>query len=392
MDFLYWIAAMVAIVVGVFLLAIKYEKPLDQSSYRAIRRLLAFGTFLDAAICLVAGYCAQRGWNTLVLDQHFVPIIFNVQLSVMAYAMMGLLHLRHIDRFTPWMYNISAAIAATTVIVSYAIWCDGEFSWAKYEAFTQNSQFIIWFRRLYVAYLVLALVRTCVHLVRASHRYVRVVENYFSEEEVVSGRRLSASVYVFVGYFVCSALVFLVPNIYADQIFDLAISCCLIVFAIMIINLHNIYFRVYPPHNMAEMLQSLEDRNSGVGEVVAAVESKEEPRNSSRGIEDIIVAWSLRKDKPFVRESITLLDVANETKLSPRLLSEFLNKYYKVNFCTWINTLRIDEVKRILVEQPKLSLAEISVMVGFSDPTSLSKIFKKISNESPSAYKKRLAS
>ena len=392
MDFLYWIAAMVAIVVGVFLLAIKYEKPLDQSSYRAIRRLLAFGTFLDAAICLVAGYCAQRGWNTLVLDQHFVPIIFNVQLSVMAYAMMGLLHLRHIDRFTPWMYNISAAIAATTVIVSYAIWCDGEFSWAKYEAFTQNSQFIIWFRRLYVVYLVLALVRTCVHLVRASHRYVRVVENYFSEEEVVSGRRLSASVYVFVGYFVCSALVFLVPNIYADQIFDLAISCCLIVFAIMIINLHNIYFRVYPPHNMAEMLQSLEDRNSGVGEVVAAVESKEEPRNSSRGIEDIIVAWSLRKDKPFVRESITLLDVANETKLSPRLLSEFLNKYYKVNFCTWINTLRIDEVKRILVEQPKLSLAEISVMVGFSDPTSLSKIFKKISNESPSAYKKRLAS
>ena len=383
---------MVAIVVGVFLLAIKYEKPLDQSSYRAIRRLLAFGTFLDAAICLVAGYCAQRGWNTLVLDQHFVPIIFNVQLSVMAYAMMGLLHLRHIDRFTPWMYNISAAIAATTVIVSYAIWCDGEFSWAKYEAFTQNSQFIIWFRRLYVVYLVLALVRTCVHLVRASHRYVRVVENYFSEEEVVSGRRLSASVYVFVGYFVCSALVFLVPNIYADQIFDLAISCCLIVFAIMIINLHNIYFRVYPPHNMAEMLQSLEDRNSGVGEVVAAVESKEEPRNSSRGIEDIIVAWSLRKDKPFVRESITLLDVANETKLSPRLLSEFLNKYYKVNFCTWINTLRIDEVKRILVEQPKLSLAEISVMVGFSDPTSLSKIFKKISNESPSAYKKRLAS
>ncbi len=383
---------MVAIVVGVFLLAIKYEKPLDQSSYRATRRLLAFGTFLDAAICLVAGYCAQRGWNTLVLDQHFVPIIFNVQLSVMAYAMMGLLHLRHINRFTPWVYNISAAIAATTVIVSYAIWSDGEFSWAKYEAFTQNSQFIIWFRRLYVAYLVLALVRTCVHLVRASHRYVRVVENYFSEEEVVSGRRLSASVYVFVGYFVCSALVFLVPNIYSDQIFDLAISCCLIVFAIMIINLHNIYFRVYPPHNMAEMLQALDDRNSGVGEVVAAVESKEEPRNSSRGIEDIIVAWSLRKDKPFVRESITLLDVANETKLSPRLLSEFLNKYYKVNFCTWINTLRIDEVKRILVEQPKLSLAEISVMVGFSDPASLSKIFKKISNESPSAYKKRLAS
>ena len=92
-----------------------------------------------------------------------------------------------------------------------------------------------------------------------------------------------------------------------------------------------------------------------------------------------------------MQESITLLDVAEETKLSPRLLSEFLNKYYKVNFCTWINTLRVEEVKRLLVEQPSLSIADISVMVGFSDPASLSKIFKKISNESPSAYKKRLS-
>ena len=109
------------------------------------------------------------------------------------------------------------------------------------------------------------------------------------------------------------------------------------------------------------------------------------------GIEDIITEWSQREDKPFVQESITLLDVAEETKLSPRLLSEFLNKYYKVNFCTWINTLRVEEVKRLLIEQPSLSIADISVMVGFSDPASLSKIFKKISNESPSAYKKRLS-
>ena len=144
------------------------------------------------------------------------------------------------------------------------------------------------------------------------------------------------------------------------------------------------------------MLQSLEERKNGV-----IAEVKEEPQIESSiesartimrgGIEDIITEWAQREDKPFVQESLTLLDVAEDTKLSPRLLSEFLNKYYKVNFCTWINTLRIEEVKRLLVERPNLSLAEISMMVGFSDPASLSKIFKKIVNESPSAYKKRLA-
>ena len=335
------------------------------------------------------------GFDPVVLNQHLIPVVFNVQLAIMAYAMMGLLHLRHIDKYTPWVYNISAAIAAATMFLSYYIWAGGEFSWAIYLDFIANCRFIHWFRAGYVAYLILALVRTCVYLVRASRRYIHIVENYFSEEKVISGRRLSASVYVFVAYFLWSVLSFLVHDSLANQLVELGITSCLMAFAIMMINLHNTYFKVYPPHNLAEMLKSLEERQSGVvaePEIPQPAESRvEAARTILRGsIEDIITEWSQREDKPYVKESITLLDVAEDTKLSPRLLSEFLNKYYNVNFCTWINTLRIEEVKRLLVERPNLSLAEISDMVGFSDPASLSKIFKKLSDESPSSYKKRL--
>ena len=395
MDFLYWVVAVSAIVIGIFLLSIKYDGHLDQGSYRSIRLLLALGTFFDAIIYLISGNCATQGYDTLILNQHIIPVIFNIQISVMAYALMGLLHLRHIDRYSPRLYNISAIVAAVTIFTSYYIWSDGVFSWANYVNFINECQFIIWFRYIYVGYLILALVRTCVYLIRASHQYINIVENYFSEEEVISGRRLSGSVYVFVAYFTLSVAVILIPNAFVNQIVELGITVCLMLFAIMIINLHNTYFKVYPPHNLAEMLQSLEERKNGV-----ITEVKEEPQIESSiesartimrgGIEDIITEWAQREDKPFVQESLTLLDVAEETKLSPRLLSEFLNKYYKVNFCTWINTLRIEEVKRLLVERPNLSLAEISMMVGFSDPASLSKIFKKIVNESPSAYKKRL--
>lgn len=395
MDFLYWVVAVSAIVIGIFLLSIKYDGHLDQGSYRSIRLLLALGTFFDAIIYLISGNCATQGYDTLILNQHIIPVIFNIQISVMAYALMGLLHLRHIDRYSPRLYNISAIVAAVAIFTSYYIWSDGVFSWANYVNFINECQFIIWFRYIYVGYLILALVRTCVYLIRASHQYINIVENYFSEEEVISGRRLSGSVYVFVAYFALSVAVILIPNTFVNQIIELGITVCLMLFAIMIINLHNTYFKVYPPHNLAIMLQSLEERKNGV-----IAEVKEEPQIESSiesartimrgGIEDIITEWAQREDKPFVQESLTLLDVAEDTKLSPRLLSEFLNKYYKVNFCTWINTLRIEEVKRLLVERPNLSLAEISMMVGFSDPASLSKIFKKIVNESPSAYKKRL--
>lgn len=397
MEFLYWIVAIIAIVIGIFLLSIKYDGHLDERSYRTIRYLLAFGTFLDATICLVSGFCMANGYDPIMLDQHFVPIIFNIQLSVMAYAMMRLLHIRHINRYTPWVYNISAIGAVAIIFISYYIWSGGVFSWDIYTDFIANCRFISWFRTIYVIYLLLALIRSCVHLIHASHRYIHIVENYFSEEEVISGRHLSGSVYIFVIYFLCSASVFLIPNILVNQIIEFIIAGCLMLFAIMIINLHNTYFKIYPPHNLAMMLQSLEDRKNGVVTDVKDPEKEvidstiESARTIMRGgIEDIIAAWSQRDDKPYVKESLTLLDVAEDTKLSPRLLSEFLNKYYKVNFCTWINTLRIEEVKRLLIERPSLSLGEISVMVGFSDPASLSKIFKKISNESPSAYKKRL--
>ena len=396
MDSLYWIVAITAIVTGIFLLAIKYDGHLDQRSYRTIRHLLAFGTFFDATIYLISGYCTTLGYDAVILNQHIIPVIFNVQISVMAYAMMRLLHIHHIDKYSPWLYSISAIVVAITIFVSYYIWSGGVFSWEVYIDFINNCEFITWFRAIYITYLTLALIRSCVHLIRASHRYIHIVENYFSEEKVISGRRLSGSVYVFVAYFILSILVILIPNTFVNQIMEIGIAVCLMLFAIMIINLHNTYFKVYPPHNLAEMLQSLEDRKNGV--VMEVKEETleeiriEEARNIVRGgIEDIISEWSQREDKPFIKESLTLLDVAEETKLSPRLLSEFLNKYYKVNFCTWINTLRVEEVKRLLVERPNLSLSEISMMVGFSDPASLSKIFKKIVNESPSAYRKRLA-
>ena len=122
MDSLYWIVAITAIVTGIYLLAIKYDGHLDLRSYRVIRHLLAAGAFLDGAICLAALFCINHGYATAILDQHLIPVFFNVQLSIMAYAMMRLLHTDHIDKYTPLVYNISAGIAAITISISYCVW------------------------------------------------------------------------------------------------------------------------------------------------------------------------------------------------------------------------------------------------------------------------------
>lgn len=74
--------------------------------------------------------------------------------------------------------------------------------------------------------------------------------------------------------------------------------------------------------------------------------------------------------------------------MNKRTLSTYINSYYKVNFNTWINSLRIEEVCKLM--NSSLSLTEISEKTGFTDLSSMSKIFKKFKGVTLSEYRKNL--
>ena len=102
---------------------------------------------------------------------------------------------------------------------------------------------------------------------------------------------------------------------------------------------------------------------------------------------DIISGWSADPGKPYLREGITLAVAAESMKLSPRLLSDYLNNILKMNFNTWINSLRIEEVKTILKSDPGVTLLEVAVRTGFADASALTKTFKKFTGKTPSQFR-----
>ncbi|MGL4805438.1 MAG: helix-turn-helix domain-containing protein, partial [Bacteroidales bacterium] len=81
---------------------------------------------------------------------------------------------------------------------------------------------------------------------------------------------------------------------------------------------------------------------------------------------------------------------AESLNVNPRLLSEYLNNMLGVNFNTWINSLRIEEVKSIINNKEEESLTEIAYKTGFSDLAAMSKIFKRLQGETPTAYRNRI--
>lgn len=106
-------------------------------------------------------------------------------------------------------------------------------------------------------------------------------------------------------------------------------------------------------------------------------------------IDAIVTEWIGRADKPYLKDSITIMQVADQMGLNTRLLSNYINNVKGKNFNAWINFLKVEETKRVLLEDRSRPLGEIAYEMGFTDSASLSKIFKSIEGIPPSVYRQR---
>ena len=94
----------------------------------------------------------------------------------------------------------------------------------------------------------------------------------------------------------------------------------------------------------------------------------------------------------FIRQNytkkITLDDVANHVYLSKSYLSKILKTELHCSFIQYVNTLRIEKSKTLLMN-PAISLADIAALTGFSDQSYFSKIFHKTTGLSPQRYRQK---
>lgn len=91
--------------------------------------------------------------------------------------------------------------------------------------------------------------------------------------------------------------------------------------------------------------------------------------------------------KYFLKTGVNIEDMAHYLKIGRTSLSLFINNEEGMNFNAWINSLRIEEAKDLLLRFPEYNLIDISEMVGYSESSNFSRQFKLITNESPSSWR-----
>lgn len=97
--------------------------------------------------------------------------------------------------------------------------------------------------------------------------------------------------------------------------------------------------------------------------------------------------WQNDPRKFYLRDDINLLAVAEMVGVRPRFLSEYLNQVWGMNFNQYINTLRIEEAKRLILENTSRSFTDIANATGFVSVASLSKTFKRITGITPTRFR-----
>ena len=80
-------------------------------------------------------------------------------------------------------------------------------------------------------------------------------------------------------------------------------------------------------------------------------------------------------------------DLTKKLGIGRTLIHTKLKQILDLSATEFINAIRLRQAKKILLENPNLTMAEIAYKVGFSDPNYFSRTFKKNFNMSPTDYK-----
>lgn len=98
----------------------------------------------------------------------------------------------------------------------------------------------------------------------------------------------------------------------------------------------------------------------------------------------------IKKAKEYIRKNycwdISLDDVSRNMNLTPYYFSKLFRQETGSTFMEYLTGLRIDKAKQLLRNQ-ELSIKEIGISVGYSDPNYFSRIFKKVQGVTPTEFR-----
>ena len=90
----------------------------------------------------------------------------------------------------------------------------------------------------------------------------------------------------------------------------------------------------------------------------------------------------------YIRPGLTIKELSDKLQTNRTYLSGYIKAKYEMSFRDWITGLRIEYAKRLLAQNPRLTVADISEKSGFLSPSHFIRMFKENAGCTPVRWKK----
>lgn len=371
-------SGVLCLVTGALLVFVNNGNSEQSKGYMKVKAFVALAAFLDAILSFIFLYFLSKDYSYLCINTFLAPLVFYFQVFMATSSLLRLFRSPYMSKQLMAIFIWPVVVLTLCHGVGYLVEFGFEFDIPSYISYVNTTYSIV---VSMLMYMVILIVITClaVILLRAVKKYNKTLENYYAEYPELSGRRLDSVVLAFFLYGILALinlLSFSRPVVVGSVIVT---SVFFVVFAVALVNLQRLFSLVSPAFAY-EQQRPVEEQSEPVSPEPSEV-------FESMSIDDAVYHWTSRPDKPYLKQGITVASVSAEMKISPRVLSDYLNNVYEVNFNTWINTLRLEQAAEMMLENPKMPFKELYAKVGFSDLAAFAKAFKKCYGVAPGQFR-----
>ena len=327
-------------------------------SYSKAKRCLAASAFIEALACLLYINCIVKAEPYIQLDHFTKPLFLYVAICIDLAAIVNLLHGKHAKARTIIFFVSPVAFLWFLHLIIYIGDYGLNFAAQPYSHYLTTMPSLITCRSLYAVFFI-----ECTIILIAVNKHVSIfkqhIDNYYSGINQSRSRWLVAVVASIVIYYIVCIVDMFITDIAYDPLLLWLRTIIIIINSVAFIMCREIYWTVKPAfvetYNQTEVhitdaaAQLKTDTPAAATASPDNNTSKPQPATDTSSIDAIVTEWTRREDKPYLKESITIMQVAEQMGLNTRLLSNYLNSVKGRNFNAWINYLKVEETKLMLL-------------------------------------------
>lgn len=227
---------------------------------------------------------------------------------------------------------------------------------------------------LFIGYYLSMLIRYLLLFLREYKACWQRADNYYADDEALRIRWIYYSFWAIfsIGAFLVPLL--LLRNNFYNTVFTLSFIVFYSYFGIGFIQYAFRYKSIAPLAIASEVRKPM---NTGNNEQSA----------QNQSIKQALDVWVSKNS--FLQPGLTIEMLALELSTNRTYLSNYINQVKQQTFRSWINSLKIDKAKELLLEHPDMLIVEVAILAGYSDSSNFNKQFVKQSGTSAQIWRKQ---